>query len=48
MDLTLEFIRQHYGEEIYEHIMRGTEHTHRAHDDDPWTDIIGVPHQGHE
>lgn len=46
MDMTVEFIRQFYGEDIYNRIILGTEIVPRAHDDDPYTDIIGIPHQG--
>ncbi|KAI9897506.1 hypothetical protein N3K66_007362 [Trichothecium roseum] len=46
MDMTVEFVRQFYGEDIYNRILLGTEIVPRAHDDDPYTDIVGIPHQG--
>jgi hypothetical protein len=46
IDLTLEWIRQWYSEELRDLIAIGTEVVPRAHDDDPFTDLLGIPHQG--
>jgi hypothetical protein len=46
VDLTIEFVRQCYGEEMYNRVLLETELVPRVHDDDPSTDIVGVPHQG--
>lgn len=46
IDMTFAFVKEFYGEELHDRIMRFTEIIPRAHDDDPFTDIIGIPHQG--
>ncbi|KAH7358396.1 DJ-1/PfpI family protein [Plectosphaerella cucumerina] len=47
MDLTLYMIKEFYGEDLQRRIRNGAEILPRAWDDDPFTDIVGVPHQGH-
>lgn len=47
MDLTLYMIKEFYGEDLQRRISNGAEILPRAWDDDPFTDIVGVPHQGH-
>ena len=46
IDMTFAFIKEFYGEELHDTISEITEVLPRAWDDDPFTDIIGVPHQG--
>jgi hypothetical protein len=45
-DLTLEWVRQWYTKDLYDLISIGSEIVPRAHDDDPFTDLLGIPHQG--
>jgi transcriptional regulator GlxA family with amidase domain len=46
IDLTFEFVKRFYGQELHDRITVFTEIVPRAHDDDPFTDIVGIPHQG--
>ncbi|KAF5011992.1 hypothetical protein FDECE_1932 [Fusarium decemcellulare] len=46
IDLTFAFVKEFYGEELHDRISILTEVIPRAHDDDPFTDMLGIPHQG--
>jgi transcriptional regulator GlxA family with amidase domain len=46
MDLMLHWVETWYGQEFAENISQLTEHEIRAAEDDPFTDLAKVPHQG--
>lgn len=46
IDLTFAMIKEFYGQDLHDRITVFTEILPRAHDDDPFTDIVGIPHQG--
>jgi len=41
-------VKNYYGEELHDRISILTEVVPRLEDDDPFTDIVGVPHQGRD
>lgn len=46
VDLMLHWVKEWYGEAIFNTIRIGGEHIVHDQDDDPFTDELGVPHQG--
>jgi transcriptional regulator GlxA family with amidase domain len=46
LDLMLHWVKTWYGNDLYNLIADGSEIVPRAHDDDPFTDKFGIPHQG--
>lgn len=46
IDLAFAMVDAFYGRELHDTISLMTEIQPRAHDDDPFTDLVGVPHQG--
>ncbi|KAF4968455.1 hypothetical protein FSARC_4149 [Fusarium sarcochroum] len=46
IDMTFAMVKEFYGQELHDRITVFTEVLPRAHDDDPFTDIVGIPHQG--
>ncbi|CAG9974900.1 unnamed protein product, partial [Clonostachys byssicola] len=46
VDLMLHWVKEWYGEAMFNTIRIGGEHIVHGQDDDPFTDELGVPHQG--